>query len=162
MRCLFVQRNFCVAFSCENKILSVFLGTMCVTTVYIFVVQLVQRASNCFSGVFDAVWQTIVLGIFQMTLSSKAFVNACCCSVHICIIRNVFTDFEHNYVEIWGFLLWDKYIFPWQVTASAVCSALLHKHSHLTDCKLPVRVKHLWMQNNAECINICSETFSLT
>ena len=96
-----------------------------------------QRASNCFSCVFDAVSQTFVLGRFQMTLSCKAFVNACYCRVHKYILRNVFTDFTHNDVEIWRFLLWDKYIFPWQVTASAVCSALLHQHSHLPDFNPP-------------------------
>ena len=30
----------------------------------------------------------------------KSFVNARYCRVHKYVIRNVFTDFEHNYVEI--------------------------------------------------------------
>ena len=86
--------------------------------------------------------------------------NACYCSVHKYILRNVFTDLEHNDVEIWRFLLWDRYIFPRQVTASAVFSALLHKHSHLPDFKWPVSAKkHLWTHANAECIKNYSKTF---
>ena len=158
--CFFVQTKFLWIFHAKKKFSVFFRCTMYVIT--FFVVQLVQRASNCFSCVFDTVWQTFVLGSFQMTLSCKAFVNACYCRVHKCILRNVFTDFEHNYAEIWRFLLWDKYIFAWQVTASAVCSALLHKLSHLPDFNPPVSAKHLWKQTNAKCINTYSETFSLT
>ena len=106
-----VQVKFWLVFLCKPSFLWIFhakikfcvffRGTMYVIT--FFVVQLVKRASNCFSCVIDAVSQRIVLDRFPMTRLCKAFVNACCCSVHKCILRNVFTDFEHNYVEIYDF-----------------------------------------------------------
>ena len=43
-------------------------------------------------------------------------------------------------MEIWRFLLEHKYFFRQQVTASAVCSTLPHKHSLLADFKWPFSV----------------------
>jgi len=41
LRCIFGQRKFCVAFSCEKKLCVFFRCTMC--GIIVFVVQLVQR-----------------------------------------------------------------------------------------------------------------------
>jgi len=44
--------------------------------------------------------QTFALVRFQTAGQGKTFVNACYCSVHKYIFRNVFTDLEHNDADI--------------------------------------------------------------